>query len=200
MIEESSNRVDVSNQLLTDLSHLKPNITDLRCSKNKIPTLQSIQHLVNLKNLGCSFTHIENFIGCPSTVKKIVAAFCKIKSFQGLPKEMDILYVSYNRIESFDHCPSAQILDASCNSFEYIDHVPEGVQELCLSNNHLLKKLPSLWPKSLKILRLSGCYHIDDDSYSNIPLTLNLLEISKNSDRCLQFIDKWRSSGIEIII
>ena len=162
--------------------------------------MECISHLIDLNNLGCSFTHIENFIGCPSKVKKIVAAFCKISSFQGLPKEMDILYVSYNRLTNFAFCPSAKILDVSCNQFESIDFIPEGIEELCLSNNHLLKELPKVWPKSIKILRLSGCHNISDESYNNFPSWLDILEVSKNSDRCLKFVDKWHSDGIREVI
>jgi Leucine-rich repeat (LRR) protein len=193
-------RVDVSNCLLTDLSHLSSFIRELRCSKNKIVSLECISHLIHLNNLGCSFTHIENFVGCPSNVKKIVAAFCKIESFEGLPKEMDTLYVSYNRLKTFDHCPSVKILDVSCNLFENIHSIPDGIEELCISNNHLLKELPKKWPKSIKILRLSGCNNITDESYKNFPNWLHLLEVSKNSDRCVQFVDKWLSDGIREVI
>lgn len=195
-----SNRIDVSNLGLDDLSHIPSSVTELRCSKNQITSLKSLEHLAGLTNLGCSFTHVENFLGCPSTIKKIVAAFCKISSFQGLPNKMDILYVSYNRLTSFEFCPSVTILDVSCNLFQQIDFIPEGIQELCLSNNHLLRELPKKWPKSLKILRLSGCAEISDESYESIPSSLSILEVSKNSERCLKFVDRWFEMGIKEVI
>lgn len=173
-------RLDISRNLYTDLTGCPTSIVELRCSSNKIVSLQGLALCHALRSLGCSYTHITSFAGCPAQVRKIVAAFTFITSLYGCPSTLDILYASYGRLSTLEHCPIAHILDVSCNLLTDIDNIPLGVVELIISNNPLLCQPPVSLPTTLQVLRFSSCEQLHPDIWSVLPTSLVLIECSKN--------------------
>lgn len=127
-------RLDISQENLESLVRDYPvGIRDLRCSRNNFTILHGIPDTV--ENLGCSYTHISSFDGCSASAKRIVAVHCLIDSLAGLPKTLDTLYVSYNKLRTLEGCPVVRELDVSCNQLTDVSGLPNGIEELCISNN-----------------------------------------------------------------
>jgi hypothetical protein len=189
-LPESVIRLDVSRNAITSLEGCPSRVRFLRVSSNPLPTLKGCPDIV--ESLGCSYTHITNFEGCSPSAKSVVCAFSLVHSFKGLPARMDRLYASYNYIDSWDHCPQANNLDVSCNLLTDVGGVPEGITELCVSNNPGIRSLLGC-PDSVRLLRVSGC-SLGRDGFTDVwPYSDNassgLLEVIECGKNCLAPVD-----------
>ena len=136
-------------------------------------------------SLGCSFTHISTFDGCPDTIKSIVSVHTFLKSLRGLPSKMEKIYCSYGYLQTLKYCPVVNYLDCSCNLLTSLEDCPKGIVELCVSNNNLTSLKGC--PESIEILRCSG-NQISD--LIGISPNVRILECSKNELTTIEPLDK----------
>lgn len=195
----SDTRIDLSNSKLTSLESTPLNVEELRISSNKISDLYFLKNMSKLRSLGCSYTHITSFEGCPQSVSKIVACFTLLNTLKGLPKELDILYASNAKITNTKYCPKIKNLDLSGNILEDIEDLNDDIEILCICNNPTLKKIPSKLPSSLKIFRCSGCTSLPSSIYNLLPDSIELVECSKNNHENTPEVKNLILKGVEVI-
>lgn len=143
--------LDISECALTSLVGLPNTIRYLRCSKNKIRTLEPLRE-IPLVSLGCSYNYLSSLQGCPSTVRSMVCVSNWLENLDGLPSVMDKLYISYNCLQEIQ-TPPVRILDCSCNKLTTLRGIGP-VEELTCSYNRLSDVIGC--PPEVKILQVSG--------------------------------------------
>lgn len=160
--------VDISECGLRDLTGLPASVRNLRCSRNRITSLEPLRDTL-LSSLGCSYNHLRSLRGCPQSVRTIVCVSNFLESLDGLPAAMHKLYVSYNCLERVV-APPMDILDCSCNRLTTLEGVAPTTELICSYN-----RLTSLagCPKNAKILRISGN---PLENFDEMPKNLEILE------------------------
>lgn len=184
-IPDSTESLDISDNVLTIFESPLPNIKILKINNNalnhvpnvgitlesldisdnvKITMLQRIETYVNLTELDCANCRIENLDNLKSlhNLKKLWAFGNVIKSIDELPDSLEIVDMSHNNIKKLTKVPkNIKELDLSHNMLEVFNvDIPESLKELDLTNNKIRGTPPKILEHHMKV---SAFNFLNDD-------------------------------------
>lgn len=193
--------LDISNNKLTSLPNLPPNLCHLNAGRNRLLSLPTV-YPPSLVTIKVNNNDLKSLPVFPVTLREINVSWNKLTQFQGLPRMLTSLNVGNNphRIDktpNFSVFSKLQTLIIDGLGLKKLPPVPSTLQTLFLQNNPLcaipaltgLKQLHHLNISNTQITKIPHLpatvteLHADDNKISSLPLFpagLGVLSLNKN--------------------
>lgn len=160
------NSLDCSDNNLTFLPELPPNLQYLSCQGNQISEIPNLNQL--LIYLNCASNQITNISNLPITLTELNCTSNDLVSLPVLPPNLEILECIVNQITSLPALPnSLSILNCGGNELISLPDLPSGLYTLFCPNNQITN-LPDL-PLGLNTISCSN------NQLINLPVLPNSL-------------------------
>jgi Leucine-rich repeat (LRR) protein len=130
--------LNCSNNELTTLPDLPPNLIGLYCSNNELTTLPDLPQ--NLEELNCSNNELTTL---PDLPPNLITLYCRnnqLTSLPTLPPNLITLYCRNNQLTSLPNLPqNLQVLYCYDNELTSLPNLPQNLQVLYCNNNPIYK-------------------------------------------------------------
>jgi uncharacterized repeat protein (TIGR01451 family) len=192
-------RLVCTDNLITSLPPLPPNLQMLSCANNQLTSLPTLPS--GLYILGCNGNQLNNLPALPISLTSLICSSNNLRSLPTLPSSLKTLNCSANPLHSFSvpssvtdlRCTadsltslpalpnSLSILDCSSNLLNTLPGLPDSLTYLKCSYNNIVGTLPALPPK----LHTLYCAQNNLTSLPNFPDSLISLDCRNNPLYCL---------------
>lgn len=146
--------LNISDNNLTNISYLPPNLRTLRCRNNKLKTLPILPSTLSI--LYCDGNLLDALPVLPKNLVQLGCSRNKLYDLPELPSGLNVFDCAYNSLTLLPPLPfSLRELSCSNNRIFILNSLPKDLVLLSCFNNTNLNCLPQL-PDSLRFLEISN--------------------------------------------